>query len=424
MQNRIKDVTRMMRRALNTLDYQLMDHGERVAYLLLKLSEAEGIYNEKQLTKISFLGLFHDIGAYQTELLDSLGDLYHTFKFEISDSLEHSIYSYLFLNEHEFFEEYVDSVLFHHFIYEKIQASDCKNKRLAARMYLADRLDIMIIRKLVKTPQDVLTRLKNKVFSPEEVALLEKLEKEQGVITKCFTGEYMDELLEFTTGSKTYTDEIETIIHMLPHTIDFRSEHTVTHTIATVEIAVLLADLFNIGEERKKDVYLGALLHDIGKISVSNMLLEKNGKLTNNEFSIMKDHVLLSEYILRGCVSEEVFRIAVRHHEKLDGSGYPAGLMKSQLTLEERIVAISDVLSALLGRRSYKDPFPMEKVIAILTQEAEAGKLCPEVINKAIENNELIARAVDKCCDEAMMRYRILQDNAMSLRAKYGDRKI
>ncbi len=282
-------------------------------------------------------------------------------------------------------------------------------------MFLADKMDILYMNKRVLNAKDALALLNNSVFNPDDVALLIKLEEDQGIVSDIFSGKYLDGLMSFLGQNRIYDEHLNKIIHMIPHAIDIRSEFTVTHTAATVQISVILADLFNMTDDEKESVYLGALLHDIGKISTSVLILEKDAKLTDNEFSIMKDHVLLTEYILRGCMSEEVVNIAARHHEKLDGTGYPLGLKDEQLTKGDKIVAVADILSALLGKRSYKEPFAHEKVIGIMRDLADNGKVCKECVNLAVQNFHRINAEVDNSTDEAMLRYKEIQELAKEL---------
>ncbi len=121
----ILNVAHMMRKALNTLDYRLMDHGERVAYIVYRMCESTGKYSTEQLTKICYLSMFHDIGAYQTEILDPLDNVSSSFGFEVLNTHTHAIYSYIFFREHEFFSEYADALLYHHFVQEKLELTDC-----------------------------------------------------------------------------------------------------------------------------------------------------------------------------------------------------------------------------------------------------------------------------------------------------------
>ncbi len=414
MSKHIKSITRMMRRVFNTLDYHLMDHGDRVAYIVLQMFKSDNNLTQAQLSKICYLSMFHDIGAYNTETLDSLCEHSDHFRFELKNSIRHSIYSYMFFDNYKCFQRYTDGLLFHHFPYQELIKSDCKYMSFASRLFLADKIDMLIVRNPQITPEKILTILNNATICKEDLELLTKLEREEEVLTKAIRGSYHDELMSYLAKVEE-EDELEAFIHIVPHSIDFKSEHTVTHTIATVEIAVTLAKLFNFSDFEIEEVYYGALLHDIGKVSVSTMVLEKDGSLSDQEFKYMKDHVILTEHILRGCVSDTVYNIAVRHHEKLNGKGYPNGLSEKDLSIAERIVAVADVMSALLGRRSYKDPFPPEKVKGILESLKDGNQLCPEAIDMALKHYDLIEEKVKKCSDDAMMRYHETKEKAKEL---------
>ncbi len=403
-----------MRRVFNTLDYQLMDHGDRVAYIVLQLYKCDNTLSNEQLSKICYLSMFHDIGAYQTEPLDSLTDKTSHFSFELKNTLPHSVYSYLFFQEYPCFQDYAHGLLYHHFPYQKLLKSDCRNKEFAGRIFLAEKLDLLITRTPNITPEKILERLNNPTICQDDIAILAKLEEKDGTLQKAIKGSYHKELMSYLAMLEK-EDELEAFIHILPHSIDFKSEHTVTHTIATVEIATTLARLFGFNTFELQQMYYGSLLHDIGKVAVSTLVLEKDGALTDEEYKYMKEHVVLSEHILRDCVSDDVYKIAVRHHEKLNGQGYPNGLKGEDLSVGERIVAVADVMSALLGRRSYKNPFPKEKVVGILEKLRDTDQLCPEAVNMALEHYDIIDLMVQKCSDVALKRYEKMNEEAQAL---------
>ena len=124
------------------------------------------------------------------------------------------------------------------------------------------------------------------------------------------------------------------------------------------------------------NVYHSAPLHDIGKIAVSDTILNKPGRLTDEEFAIMKSHTLAGQEILehaKGAVSEESYldeaqRLAAYHQEKWNGTGYPYGLAGEDIPLSARIMAVADVFDALVSKRSYKAGFPVEKAFAIIEE--------------------------------------------------------
>ncbi len=404
MSKHIKSITRMMRRVLNTLDYHLMDHGDRVAYLVLQMYKSDSDVNTEELSKICYLSMFHDIGAYQTESLNSLTDHTDHFSFELKNTLAHSVYSHIFFSEYKFFQGFCEGLLFHHFPYQKLIKSDCNNKKFASRLFLADKIDMLIIRKPNISADEIIKHLNNPTICPSCLELMTKLEDTENVLTKAIQGSYHEELMLYLDKLEKEVD-LESFIYVVPHAIDFRSEHTVTHTVATVEISTILGKLFNFSEFELEEIYYGSLLHDIGKVSISTMVLEKDSSLSDIEFGYMKEHVTLSEHILTGCVSDNVFKIAVRHHEKADGLGYPNGLKLEDLSTAERIVAVADIMSALLGKRSYKDPFPPERVMAILKNLKEKNQLCGDAIDVALENYNLIDEKVKIISDIAMKRF-------------------
>ncbi len=414
----VKNIAQMMRKALNTLDYRLMDHGERVAYLVLKQLQQSETCCDKALLEACYLSMFHDIGAFKTEHLNSLSDINTLFSFELKHALEHATYSYLFLKNFSFLKGHADAILYHHVPYDVLKTTECANKTIASMIFLADKVDIFITKGTVKTVRDVFAMLRNPVFNPQAVELLCALEIEQKVISKTMNGQYLDEFIAFLTDNPLNEKQVTSLIGMLPYAIDFRSEHTVTHTVTTVEVSETIARLMDLPHEDVQKVYYGALLHDVGKIATSKLILEKPSKLSDFEFGIMKNHVSLSEQILKDNVHEEVLSIAIRHHEKLNGTGYPYGLTASDLNLNERIVAVADIFSALTGRRSYKEPFPTQRVKEILGGMGDKNELCWDVLRVVFDNfEEIYERAIERSM-RATKRYEHMSQEYEDLTAR------
>jgi HD-GYP domain-containing protein (c-di-GMP phosphodiesterase class II) len=135
-----------------------------------------------------------------------------------------------------------------------------------------------------------------------------------------------------------------------------------------------------LNEEHRRRIHRAALLHDLGKLSVSNSILDKPGKLDEEEWKRVQDHPKLSQQILERIPSfGDIARIAGRHHEKLDGSGYPDHLTSKQLSLDDRIVAVADIYGALSEDRPYRAGLDPEEILAILRKESPS-KLDPDVL--------------------------------------------
>jgi putative two-component system response regulator len=165
---------------------------------------------------------------------------------------------------------------------------------------------------------------------------------------------------------------------------DSDTGHHIQRTSLYVELlAKRLMDkdisLQNFGTESVTQLVSAAPLHDIGKIGIPDAILLKNGKLTNEEFNIMKSHVTIGAHTLRGAVNELGFesfldmalQICLTHHEKWDGSGYPSNLKGEAIPLTGRIMAVADVYDALTSARPYKEPFSHEKAMQIIIEGRE-----------------------------------------------------
>ncbi len=157
--------------------------------------------------------------------------------------------------------------------------------------------------------------------------------------------------------------------------LDAREHETSDHSQRVVRYTEAIAERLGIGGPELADIRRGALMHDIGKIGVPDSILLKPGKLDAEEWKIMQQHPLMGAEIIGKHENEllETARvIAISHHEKWDGSGYPLGLKGEDIPLEGRIVAIADVFDALLSVRPYKPALPLEQALHYL--ESQSGR--------------------------------------------------
>lgn len=154
---------------------------------------------------------------------------------------------------------------------------------------------------------------------------------------------------------------------------EIRSDETKKHTKRVSTISALIAREYGLSEENVKLIELASSVHDIGKIGIADAILNKPAKLTEEEFAVMKTHTTIGYEILKHSsrqVLQAAATIAYGHHEKYDGTGYPQGLQGSEIDIFARIVAIVDVLDALLSKRVYKDIWSVEKVVALFKEES------------------------------------------------------
>jgi len=145
--------------------------------------------------------------------------------------------------------------------------------------------------------------------------------------------------------------------------LDLRDNETESHSQRVADLTVRLAGLFGISGTQLMHVRWGALLHDIGKMGVPDEILPNHDKLTEEEWTVMKKHPVFAYEMLSPIgYLRPALAIPYTHHEKWDGTGYPCGLKGEQIPLAARIFAIADVWDALRSARTYRPPWPLEKV--------------------------------------------------------------
>ena len=162
-------------------------------------------------------------------------------------------------------------------------------------------------------------------------------------------------------------------IEMLGDAGHYNDTDTGVHIWRMADYAELLARAINWPVDEQKKIKLAAPMHDTGKIGISDDILKAKRKLTAEEFEIMKTHTTIGYSILNKSdtpLFQMAAEIALRHHEKWNGSGYPDGLKGEQIPMSARIVAIADVFDALTMKRPYKEAWPIDKAFALLHQDA------------------------------------------------------
>jgi putative nucleotidyltransferase with HDIG domain len=159
------------------------------------------------------------------------------------------------------------------------------------------------------------------------------------------------------------------MLEVLGNAIAKRDSDTHAHNYRVTVYAIRLAEKAGLDEEDIKSLVKGSFLHDVGKIAIRDTILLKPGKLTEEEFAVMKTHVLHGADIIRGYGwLDEALDVITGHHEKFDGSGYMEGLKGEEIPVNARLFAIADVFDALTSKRPYKDALPIDKAIEIMNK--------------------------------------------------------
>ena len=390
-----KDVNEIIRKTLGIINNRIMHHGEVTGYILYKMMEYENAYTEthyteQELVDYTMLGILHDIGLYKEDNVKNVTD------FETKNLWPHSIYGFLFLKYLSPMGDKAEIVLYHHLDYNRHNLIQSRYIHIIELLNLADRMDTFLHLKEESLDPDYFSKYRDIKFSGAALDLFHKAQERYGITENLVNDKYREEL-DALLAKRAFSEQYKRgFLEMLVYTIDFRSEHTVIHTLATVNFAEQLGRLAGLSGRDLRDLHYGALLHDLGKIAIPLNILESTGRLSDDEMKIMKAHVRITEMILEGIVDDSVLQIAVRHHEKLDGTGYHKGLKAEDLTLPQQIIAVADILSALYGKRSYKEPFSKEKILEIMNGDADNGKINRNVVTSLERNYDNIIKEFEK----------------------------
>lgn len=196
------------------------------------------------------------------------------------------------------------------------------------------------------------------------------------------------------------------ILVRLARAAEYRDDDTGEHTWRVARISSVLAKALGLPDEHCELMLHAARLHDVGKIAIPDSVLLKPGKLTNEEFDLMKTHTTIGAEILskgRSKLLQMAECIALTHHEKWNGFGYPKKLKEEEIPIEGRIVSIADVFDALTHDRPYKKAWPIEEAVAEI--QSQSGKqFDPNVVKVFMENLDEIVSVKKELDDHKMIK--------------------
>lgn len=169
--------------------------------------------------------------------------------------------------------------------------------------------------------------------------------------------------------------------------IRIKDEYLLEHSVAVAVLMTIFSFHMKIDKAIVKELSIGAFLHDVGKIKIPPAILDKPGKLTELEFTIMKSHAKHSIDIIKNTpeVSALSLEVAAQHHEKLNGSGYPNGLSSEEITMYGRMISICDIYDALTANRCYKEGYSQVKAFSILRALSESNQLDATLVDAFIK---------------------------------------
>lgn len=215
-------------------------------------------------------------------------------------------------------------------------------------------------------------------------------------IAKPFDAEELVVRIGWLVHLKAFTDTLEEphrVLVTLAHTVDARDAYTAGHSERVSMYAGVLAQQVGLEEQEVATIRQGSLLHDLGKIAVSDRVLFKPGKLTSEEFAEIQRHPVVGYEILEPMKTlVEALTIVRSHHERLDGSGYPDGLLGAEIPRRVRIATVADVYDGLTSLRPYRQAYSSAKALEIMRDEARKRWLDAGLVDEFRKTLEVLAR--------------------------------
>ncbi len=243
----------------------------------------------------------------------------------------------------------------------------------------------------------VISERSGRWFDPEIARIVRTFHDDDPLWEKFFSSEAREHVLRMEPGAAVTASQerVDNICDAFAGIIDAKSPYTYNHSLGVAAAAVEIAGGLGLSEQTVTFVRRAALLHDIGKLSVSNAILEKPGKLDEEEWDKMKMHPVYTKVIVQKISGfENMAFVAGAHHERLDGKGYPEGLSAEKLPLTARILCVADVYQALTEKRPYRESLPKNVVLGMMAKDSSTrlDSQCLDVLKQTNSSTDVAAR--------------------------------
>ena len=303
----------------------------------------------------------------------------------------------LLLKDIPLFRNASEIILFHHLPWNDGQGVECNGKEVPLQshiIHLADRIEILINRdepilNQCNKIKDVIKTYTSRLFHPKYVDIFLQLAMKEHFWLDLTSNRIYSILLKMEIWVRSILElkDLGDISSIFSRIIDFKSHFTATHSARVAVSSSMLARFLRFSVRECRMMEISGFLHDLGKLSVPNSILEKKGKLNESEFNIIRAHTYHTFHLLNTIDGmKTIAEWAAFHHERLDGCGYPFRHDASVLSLGSRIMAISDIFTALAEDRPYRKGLYKETVIRIMDRLVQDGALDGDVF-KVLKSN-------------------------------------
>ncbi len=355
----------------------------QTAYIAVKIA----LHNKKDdrislrttliLSLFHLTGFYHFIGENLIERKDFTSDEVYRFY----------TYAYYYLKEMSPVPDVAEAVLFYNKKYNPKIAEKIPSMKYASLIFLSQSLCKMLESKGGDYDERDFFAYGLYKFNEDYLDVFRALDRRREISRAISDGSYKNELFRWFSNLQFTKDDTRTLLRLLIYVMDFKSTQTVQHTIHAASYAVTLGKYAGCSKQELNELYTAGILHDIGKMSIPISILESPKKnLPSWQYTLIKQHVSETQKILQDGVPQKIQDIAVRHHEKMDGSGYPDRLCAADLTDLQRILTVADIFSALVDKRSYKASYDEEQIKSIIQETVRLGQIDARFCRCILEN--------------------------------------
>ncbi len=382
--------------AVDLANAKIASHQMRTAFITWQLCRAAQL-PEPEANQLYMAALLHDIGALSLEEKERL----HAF-IEV-DLNTHCILGEALFNLSPLLSPAAQVVRFHHKPWREWETPVDSPVVFGSQvLYLADLLERYIVR-----DQYILLQvddLKKKILAcsgnelhPEIIDLFMQIAYREDFWFDLTSPRLYSLLLH--SGPYRLTEignsSIFSIASLFRHIIDFKSRFTAAHSTGVAECAVLLSQQFGLTDSEIVQMEIAGYFHDLGKLAIPNTILEKTGSLTKEEFAIIRQHTYFTYSVLNTIGGlNQISEWAAFHHERLDGSGYPFHISAEKITIGARIMAVSDLFTAVAEDRPYRKGMKQKDIERILLSQANKNANDKRITMLLLDNYQEIASRV------------------------------
>jgi HD-GYP domain-containing protein (c-di-GMP phosphodiesterase class II) len=381
----IFDLVLCLSQAVDLVSPLVADHHKRTAQIAYGLGMQMKLPKE-ELHDLIIAAALHDVGGLTQK------DRIVALDFEYQDPYGHAVMGYLLLKTFSLFRTSADIVRFHHVPWMNGVGAALDGipvPRASHILQLADRIAVLldVNADVLQQVDGILEKIRaqsGERFIPEQVQALEVLAEKEAFWLDTIYLQHLNVLsrrLNWDEIQITETDFLG-LTNLFRRIIDFRSQFTASHSAGVAAVAETLAQHCGFSFADQRMIHLAGLMHDLGKLAVPAEILEKQGKLTTEEFAVMRRHTYYTFHLLEPLKVLDVIRIwGAYHHERMDGHGYPFHLDENELPLGSRIVSVADIFTAITEDRPYRAGMKVNEAFQILADAASQHRLDKQVVD-------------------------------------------